>query len=173
MPTYYLRDGESDEDREFAVETLDDGRFRITGPDGEEAVLDAFALPEGGEHFLSDADSHDIDVREVDGAWEVARGGRRHRFEVLSEAEKRMEVAGVGGRGAAEPELSTPMAGTVVEVDAEVGDEVEEGEPIVIVEAMKMENGLDAHRSGTVGEILVSPGDSVENGDALLTIEEG
>ncbi|MFB6262125.1 MAG: hypothetical protein ABEL76_00680, partial [Bradymonadaceae bacterium] len=133
MPTYYLRKGDADEDREYAVETLDDGRFRITGPDGEDLVVDGFELPEGGEHFLLGGDSHDVDVREVDGHWEVARSGRRHRFEVMTEREKRMEVAGVGGRGATDPELTTPMTGTVVEVDAEVGDGVEEGQPVVIV----------------------------------------
>jgi len=73
----------------------------------------------------------------------------------------------VGGGGA----VSAPMQGTIVKVLVEVGDAVENGQAVLVLEAMKMENQLAAERAGTVQEVRVSPGDSVAAGDVLLVIE--
>ncbi len=67
--------------------------------------------------------------------------------------------------------LPSPMHGTVIAVRKKVGDTVTEGEPLVIVEAMKMENEILAHRAGTLTSVEVSVGDTVEAEQTLLTIE--
>ena len=76
--------------------------------------------------------------------------------------------SGAGGGGG---EVRTPMQGTVVKVLVDVGDTVEAGRPVVVLEAMKMENNLLAACSGTVSEVRVAAGDLVGGGDLVVLIE--
>ena len=70
------------------------------------------------------------------------------------------------------PERScVPMQGTIVKVLVEVGQEVEAGATVCVLEAMKMENNIAADKAGTVKEIKVAPGDSVGSGDVVVVIE--
>ena len=64
-----------------------------------------------------------------------------------------------------------PMPGMVSEVNAEVGTKVEEGDPIITLEAMKMLTTISASSNGTVTEILAQKGDSVETDDLLARLE--
>ncbi|MBV7393536.1 acetyl/propionyl/methylcrotonyl-CoA carboxylase subunit alpha [Mameliella sediminis] len=73
--------------------------------------------------------------------------------------------------GAAEGALA-PMPGRVVSVHVSVGQSVEEGDRLVVLEAMKMEHTLRAGRAGTVGEVLVAEGDQVEAGAPLVVLED-
>jgi acetyl-CoA/propionyl-CoA carboxylase biotin carboxyl carrier protein len=63
------------------------------------------------------------------------------------------------------------MQGTIVKVMVEVGDAVEAGQTICILEAMKMENPITAGAAGTVTELKVAAGDSVTNGDVVAIVE--
>ncbi len=67
--------------------------------------------------------------------------------------------------------LLCPMPGLVVSVDADVGKEVKLGEPLVVVEAMKMENVLRAERDGKIAKVLAKPGDSLAVDDVILEFE--
>ena len=75
------------------------------------------------------------------------------------------------GRAAGSGQVAVPMQGTIVKVLVEVGQEVAEGEAVVVLEAMKMENNINADKSGTVTELKVSPGDTVGAGDVVVVIE--
>jgi len=70
-------------------------------------------------------------------------------------------------------EVLVPLAGNIWEVIVEVGEEVEEDDELVIIEALKMENPVYAPCDGTVSEIRVKKGDTVEDDDILMIIEEG
>jgi acetyl-CoA/propionyl-CoA carboxylase biotin carboxyl carrier protein len=76
---------------------------------------------------------------------------------------------GVGGPTTGE--VSVPMQGTIIKVLVAVGDEVEAGQPVCVLEAMKMENNIGATRAGKVTEVRVSPGDTVGTGDVVVVIE--
>ena len=67
--------------------------------------------------------------------------------------------------------IVAPMPGRVVRVLVAAGDQVDARQPVVVVEAMKMENELRAPRAGRVKEIAVAPGTSVEAGRVLAVIE--
>jgi acetyl-CoA/propionyl-CoA carboxylase biotin carboxyl carrier protein len=67
--------------------------------------------------------------------------------------------------------VSVPMQGTIVKVLVGVGDEVEVGQTVCVLEAMKMENAINAEKAGTVKEIRVSAGESVGPGDVIVVIE--
>jgi acetyl-CoA/propionyl-CoA carboxylase, biotin carboxylase, biotin carboxyl carrier protein len=75
--------------------------------------------------------------------------------------------AAVGGSG----QVTVPMQGTIVKVLVEVGQEIEAGETVVVLEAMKMENNVNADKSGTVAEVRVQPGQSVGGGDIVVVID--
>jgi len=72
----------------------------------------------------------------------------------------------VGGEGT----VTAPMPGKILDVKVKPGDSVKEGDVLIILEAMKMENEVVAPSKGVVKEVRVSPGDSVNRGDVLVVI---
>ncbi len=83
---------------------------------------------------------------------------------------KRERKAGAGG-GSGSESLPAPLQGTVFKVVVEEGAEVAEGDLVCVIEAMKMENEIAAHRAGKVTSLAVKEGDAVNGGDVLATIE--
>jgi acetyl-CoA/propionyl-CoA carboxylase biotin carboxyl carrier protein len=83
----------------------------------------------------------------------------------------RAASAGGGASGGGSGKVSVPMQGTIVKVLVEVGQEVEAGQSVVVLEAMKMENQIEADKSGKVTAINVKPGDTVGSGDVVVVIE--
>jgi acetyl-CoA/propionyl-CoA carboxylase, biotin carboxylase, biotin carboxyl carrier protein len=86
-------------------------------------------------------------------------------------ARPKRAAAGGGGGGAGSGTVTAPMQGTIVKVLVEVGATVEAGDALLVLEAMKMENQINAEKSGTVKEIRVEAGASVGAGDTLAIIE--
>ncbi|MDE0236042.1 MAG: acetyl-CoA carboxylase biotin carboxylase subunit [bacterium] len=80
-------------------------------------------------------------------------------------------AASKSGGSAGSGEVTVPMQGTIVKVMVAAGDTVEAGDPIVVLEAMKMENNVCAEKSGTIAEVRVSEGDSVGGGDVVAVIQ--
>ena len=73
--------------------------------------------------------------------------------------------------GAGSGTVAVPMQGTIVKVLVEVGDVVEVGQTVCVLEAMKMENNVNAEKAGTVTDVRVAPGESVGPGDVIAVIE--
>ena len=80
-------------------------------------------------------------------------------------------MAHVGEESAAVGSLKSPMPGQVVAFKVAVGDSVKKGEPLAVIEAMKIEHTITAPTDGVVGELLFAAGDSVADGDELLRID--
>jgi acetyl-CoA/propionyl-CoA/long-chain acyl-CoA carboxylase, biotin carboxylase, biotin carboxyl carrier protein len=76
-----------------------------------------------------------------------------------------------GGGGGGDGTVSAPMQGTIVKVLVAQGDAVEPGQALLVLEAMKMENHINAERGGTVKEVRVAAGNTVGTGDVLIVIE--
>jgi acetyl-CoA/propionyl-CoA carboxylase biotin carboxyl carrier protein len=103
-------------------------------------------------------------------------GGRAYRVRLfgLDAAPTAATVPARGPRTApaeGDGTVVAPMQGLVTRMMVEAGDRVEVGQPVLILEAMKMENVIAATSSGTVVELLVGPGDSVGAGDPLVKLE--
>ena len=79
-------------------------------------------------------------------------------------------TAAASSSGGAGGDVVAPMQGTIVKVLVEVGQEVKLGDAVVVLEAMKMENQLQAEKAGTVKSVNVKPGDKVGSGDVLVVI---
>jgi acetyl-CoA/propionyl-CoA carboxylase biotin carboxyl carrier protein len=79
--------------------------------------------------------------------------------------------SGASARAAGSGQVTVPMQGTVVKVLVSEGDEVEVGQTVCILEAMKMENNIAADKSGTITEVKVAAGQSVGSGDIVVVID--
>ena len=84
---------------------------------------------------------------------------------------RRGSAGGAGGAGGGSGAVTVPMQGTIVKILVEVGQDIEAGATVCVLEAMKMENNIAAEKAGTVKEIKVSTGDSVGAGDVVVVIE--
>ena len=86
-------------------------------------------------------------------------------------AKARRSGSSGGGTKSGSGQVTVPMQGTIVKVLVEVGQEVSEGDAVVVLEAMKMENNINADKSGTVSEVRIGPGDTVGAGDVIVVID--
>jgi acetyl-CoA/propionyl-CoA carboxylase biotin carboxyl carrier protein len=107
----------------------------------------------------------------------VEVGGRRFDVTVLEPeppwtelAKRRRERVSSGRDGAGGDAVVTPMQGTVLKVEVAEGDAVEAGTVVCVVEAMKMENEIAAHRAGIVSGLSVAPGDAVAGGQVICLV---
>jgi pyruvate carboxylase subunit B len=98
--------------------------------------------------------------------------GFRYEVEALDERSRAIrELSGAASGPSGPAPLIAPMPGMIVRVAVQVGDAVEAGQGLVVMEAMKMENELRAPAAGTVKAILAQPGTAVEKGAILLELE--
>ncbi len=125
----------------------------------------------------SDAAERTSYVVEVDGRRiEVRLPASLSTPAVRASAPQRPTRRSTGGARAKAPstnELAAPMQGTVVKVAVVEGDRVSEGDLVVVLEAMKMEQPITAHRSGVVARLQAEPGASVTSGQVLCEIIDG
>jgi acetyl-CoA/propionyl-CoA carboxylase, biotin carboxylase, biotin carboxyl carrier protein len=121
----------------------------------------------------------------VERTYQVEVNGRLHSVKVIGAAApaggggagtgakrppKREKKSG-GGSAASGNDIVSPLQGTMFKVNVEKGQEVEEGTIICVIEAMKMENEITAHKSGKITALSVAEGQPVSSGDAIATIE--
>ena len=155
--------------RMVSVERAAAGRYRVV-VDGRAHDVDAARVGTFGLSLLLDGDSGVS--REV----EVAPAGGPG--EMLVRIDGRIVAATVNGRRTGRGPLArgiqavvAPMPGRVVRVLVEAGDTVTATQPVVVVEAMKMENELRSPKAGRVKDVAVAAGASVEAGRVLIVIE--
>jgi acetyl-CoA/propionyl-CoA carboxylase, biotin carboxylase, biotin carboxyl carrier protein len=119
--------------------------------------------------YTIEVDGRRFDVRVI-GPPNGSRGGHTAPAGTPRPKAKRAARATTGPGGDGDV-LASPMQGTVLKIAVETGAQVEEGALIAIIEAMKMENEITAHKAGTVRALPISVGASVASGDALAVIE--
>jgi biotin carboxyl carrier protein len=164
---YYVRVG----DEEIEV-TYDGAAVRV-----DDATLEArLAEVEGTPvRMLTVGDEvHRIVVRPgaSRGRYTLWVDGFRHEVEALDERMRAIrELAGAAAGPTGPAPLLAPMPGMVVRVQVQVGDVVQVGQGLVVMEAMKMENELRATAAATVKAVIAEPGTAVEKGALLIELE--
>ncbi len=130
-----------------------------------EQVEQAYTVEVSGKRF---------DVRVIGPPFEGGGGGAANGAAPAAGARKapprRERAGGSGGGGGGGDSLVSPIQGTVLKVAVEQGAAVEEGALIAVIEAMKMENEITAHKAGTVSELPIAVGAAVATGDTLAVI---
>ena len=163
--------------------------FVKVGDDEVEVVLDGDNAMVNGREYLASVTSIDgtpvsvlrlgDEVRRVVARAGETRGrytlwldGFRFETEALDERARAIrELTGAAAAAAGPAPIVAPMPGMIVRISAQVGDQVQAGQGLVVMEAMKMENELRAATAGTVRAILALPGTAVEKGTVLLELE--
>lgn len=159
----------SGELREVAIEDDGEGRFlaRIGG-DEYSVVLES--LDDNTLFRLRINDRPTPVAIKRDGyALELFIGPDRHVAEIERSAAGSFGTLAPAIEG--EVRLIAPMTGQISEVLVGVGDEVQEGDPLVVIVAMKMNNEIRSPASGTISEVAVAPADTVDQGDLLLILQ--
>jgi biotin carboxyl carrier protein len=147
-----------------------EGVYEIT-IEGETVHVDAvksgptvYSMIEDGKQFEAM-----VDEKGAHG-FDVLLGGRIFHLEAIDE--RTQLLAGSAHVVASGPQsIEAEMPGKVVMLSASVGDAVEEGHGVLVIEAMKMENEIRSPITGVIREISVSVGDTVESGTALFTVD--
>jgi biotin carboxyl carrier protein len=165
---YRLRLG--DETREIEVEPDHASGYRVT-VDGTTRVVSLERINDSARYSLIvDGRPYDVFAEEGPTNYHIIVGG--HLVTVGTQTGRRGGGEGDGFDVDAGGEwvLKSPMAGVVREVQVSADDEVSEGQVLVVVEAMKMQNELHARRAGTVKAVYVSVGQRVDQGTPLLVL---
>lgn len=156
--------------QEYKIDILDEHRVAVNGkvygidfePVSDQPVYS----------LLFDGKSFEGLVYARDDAWQVLLQGTLYTIHVEDERDRRLRsTAGGGVIQRREYHLKAPMPGLVVAVPVKVGQQVKEGEVLLILESMKMQNELKSPRPGTVTRVRVRPGDSVSQKETLVTVE--
>jgi biotin carboxyl carrier protein len=134
-----------------------------------EHALEVRDLGAGRYLLLEGTRVHDVRVERRGETRFVTIGGTSVELELLDPLRQRGVRGGAGGGGPRA--VSAPIPGRIVEVPLGPGDEVAEGQTVVVVEAMKMANELRSPIAGRVAAVKVRPGDTVEAGMALVIVE--
>jgi biotin carboxyl carrier protein len=149
--------------------TETDGRLRVKV--GELSLdVDARQPMSGLVSLLIDGASHVADVAPTEGGTLVDLDGATYLVDVEEYARHVIRTRGGAGGGGAGQTIKAPLPGKVTHVAVAVGDRVERGDTVVVIEAMKMENEFRAAAPGTVTEVRVTPGQAVNAGDVLVLI---
>jgi biotin carboxyl carrier protein len=152
------------------IEDLGDGTFRLT-LGGTTHTVDARVLEHGAVSLLVDARSYDVALDESGDEVQVLVDSEVVTVDVADERAVRLRVGAAGFSVSGKVVVTAPMPGKVVRVLVTPGAPVTEGQGLVVVEAMKMENELKSPKAGTVVEVFAKEGSAVEANAKLLTVE--
>jgi len=140
--------------------------------DGETVAVDFFSIDQvTAFSLLLNNNSYEVLVNEADGGYQVLLLGHLFNARVEDERARRLAqpargFAPTGG----ELQIKAPMPGLIVAIPATIGQAVQQGDVLVILESMKMENEIKAPRDGAVSSVRAQVRQNVEQGQTLVTI---
>jgi biotin carboxyl carrier protein len=146
-----------------------DGRFRVA-IDGRELVVDGTRIRPGTWSLLIDGRAVVVDLDPRRGQVHASVGAAEVAMVVEDARHKRLRQAAKRGPPPTGEKVHAPIAGKVVKVLVAPGDVVAAGQPVLVLEAMKMENELVAERGGTVSAVHKAAGQAVDTGELLVDL---
>jgi biotin carboxyl carrier protein len=153
--------------QQFEVEILPDGKLLVNGKVHE---IDFLQMEATQYSVIKDNKSLEVVIDDhANGEYEILMAGRMYEAQVLDERALLM-LNRKGGMKLDSGEMNSPMPGLIVQVNVVAGQEVTEGQTLVILESMKMQNELKSPLSGVVQQVLVEKGQTVDKGALLLVV---
>ena len=152
------------------IEPAGENRFKLTH-NGKTFLVDALTLDHGAVSMLVDGTSYGVEFDEQGDEVQVLVRGQVTRVDVADERRLRLRAGTAAFSAEGKQVIAAPMPGKVVKVLVKLGDEVKEGQGLVVVEAMKMENELKSPKAGKVVELTAKEGTAVEINAKLVVVE--
>lgn len=140
--------------------------------EGEKLNYDLIKINKTQYHLLLNDVSYRIDLMEsnpLTGALTLKVNGRTLEGKLAYKIEQLLQSMGMQTGKKVQKDIKAPMPGLVLDILVKEGDEVKEGDDLVILEAMKMENALKAPQDGTIGSVEVNVQDKVDKNQLLLS----
>ena len=157
-------------EKTYRVELIRAGSSWTCKLDGRDFPVDVVSPQPGLLSLLIDGRSYDVKQEIVASETNVVVGHERFHTVVRDPRSLRgRRAADSGGQGARK--ITAPMPGKVVRILAGAGAQVEAGQAVLVIEAMKMQNELKSPKKGKVSKLTVSEGDAVETGQTLAEVE--
>ncbi|PVW14628.1 acetyl-CoA carboxylase biotin carboxyl carrier protein subunit [Marixanthomonas spongiae] len=139
-------------------------------------ALDAVSETKNALHLLQDNKSVTVNVISKDlinRTYTIKVNGNRYTVHIETELDALIAEMGLSlGANAVENEIHAPMPGLILEVNVKEGDEVSQGDPLCVLEAMKMENALGAPSDGVVKTVHIATGETVGKNALLIELED-
>jgi biotin carboxyl carrier protein len=155
---------------EYQIEILSDKRVVING---EPYEFDFQGLRQHLSYsLLLEGKSFEINIYQDNGVWEVLLRGNQYSVQVEDERERRLRMAtGQASKQEGKIILQAPMPGLVIEIPVKEGQKVDEGDVLLVLESMKMQNELTAPQAGRITRIQAKVNAHVERKQVLLVLE--
>jgi biotin carboxyl carrier protein len=169
MKKRYVLDIDGEQHRAVIARRGDETTVQVTDESDPVAVDYEFVLGGKAVSVRLNGRQHLVHLSSVGDSVAATLAGRPQRLTVMDEL--RAQALESLGSAAGSGTISADIPGLVVEIKVEEGQKVHQGEPVIVVEAMKMQNELCAGVGGTVASIPVKAGQTVNPGDVLVVIE--
>lgn len=165
---YYVNIG----DEEFEIRLKEEGDQLIATLDGRDYRVDPAVVEEGVNYsVIIDGESFNVSLNSEASQLNLLIGGHLYPTEVLDEREKGAQALNRRGKQDGPRVIQSVMPGIVRKVFVNEGDQVSAGAPLLILEAMKMENEMTAENEGNIVKVHVREGQTVNSSDPLITME--
>ena len=144
--------------------------------DSELTSLDVVKTGDNSYHLLRDNKSYHLVLESadyIDKTYRIRVNGSVYTVDIENPLDGLIKKMGFAlGAGVKVDKIEAPMPGLILEVSVKNGQEVKEGDNLLILEAMKMENVITSPRNGTIKKIAVKQGQAVEKKTVLITFED-
>jgi glutaconyl-CoA/methylmalonyl-CoA decarboxylase subunit gamma len=148
------------------VEVRREGGQYVVTVGARRFTLDVCRTGAGSLSVIEGGRSHDIGLEKTSAGYDVRMRGLRIPVALVEGAGAALSPAAASGPS----RVAAPMPGKIVSVAVSPGQDVEPGAPLVVMEAMKMQNEIQARRRGRVSRVLVQPGQAVDGGATLIEL---
>ncbi len=155
---------------EFSNNNLSEGKIN-----DKNFILDIEKETEHSLHVISDNVSYKVTITDINTDTKNVKlkiNNKKYDVTLTDELDRMLKTMGIKSKsGQAKKELKAPMPGLVVNIPVKKGDFVKQGETLLVLEAMKMENNLKAEHDLTIKDIKTEKGNSVEKNEVLIIFE--